>query len=86
MAVTGDGVTVQEEALLLLSAEDVSDGGVTTTGKRSGSHFPVIINTHAIYNNEDAGRRHMMYSEAHLTCDYQWWPAGDAAARRFPRR
>jgi len=79
VAVTGDEVTV-EEALLLLSwvpVEDVSnDTGMT--GKESGSHFPVIINTHAIYKNE-VGQRHMM-SQTHLTCDYCWPSSGGAAA------
>jgi len=78
VAVTGDDVAV-EEALLLLSwripVEDVSDEAGMTS-KESGSHFPVIINTHAIYNNE-VGGRHMM-SQAHLTCDYGW-PGGAAA-------
>lgn len=77
VAVTGDDVAV-DEALLLLSwipAEHVSDAGMTT-GKESGSHFPVIINTHAFYNNK-VGRRHMML-QAHLTCDYCW--PGVAAA------
>lgn len=76
VAVTGDDVAV-EDALLLLSwipVEDVSDAGMT--GKESGSHFPVIINTRALYNNK-VGRRHMML-QAHLTCDYCW--PGDAAA------
>jgi hypothetical protein len=78
VAVTGDEVAV-EDALLLLSwipAEDVSDTGMT--GKESGSHFPVIINTRALYNNK-VGRRHMML-QAHLTCDYYCWPGGAAAA------
>lgn len=83
VAVTGDEVAV-EDALLLLSwilTEDVSDAGMT--GKESGSHFPVIINTRALYNNK-VGRRHMML-QAHLTCDYYsivllLWPGGAAAA------
>lgn len=81
VAVTGDAVAV-EDALLLLSwipAEDVSDATGMTTGKESGSHFPVIINTRTLYNNE-VGRRHMM-SQAHLTCDYC---CGLAVPRRFP--
>lgn len=81
VAVTGDGV-VAEDALLLLSwipVEDVSDATGMTTGKESGSHFPVIINTRTLYNNE-VGRRHMM-SQAHLTCDYC---CGLAVPRRFP--
>lgn len=81
VAVTGDGVAV-EDALLLLSwipAEDVSDATGMTTGKESGSHFPVIINTRTLYNNE-VGRRHMM-SQAHLTCDYC---CGLAVPWRFP--
>lgn len=81
VAVIGDGVAV-EDALLLLSwipAEDVSDATGMTTGKESGSHFPVIINTRTLYNNE-VGRRHMM-SQAHLTCDYC---CGLAVPRRFP--
>lgn len=81
VAVTGDEVAVTEDALLLLSwipAEDVSDD-TGMTGKESGSHFPVIINTRALYNNK-VGRRHMML-QAHLTCDYyNCWPGGAAAA------
>lgn len=48
VAVIGDDVAV-EDALLLLSwipPDEVSDGA-DMTGRESGSHFPVIINTRA---------------------------------------
>lgn len=84
VAVTGDDVVVVD-ALLLLSwipVDDVSDAG--TTSSESGSHFPVIINTRAIYNN-NVGQSHMVL-QAHLTCDYyRLWPGGAATVMREAR-